>query len=258
MKEERTLFQKIVLVVLAAMMVVFAGVTAFQKSRKGILFEESILYRQKVTDADCFSGKVRGEEVSLLCWYGDGSGSKVFTLRVGDRIHDTYTVYLGEPMIPLQGITSGVRPEVPTLRITKNDRMIFEGGCRTDFDMVYFYTADGKWTSIGLMDVVVQTGRDFWENYTMKERLLVQLALGPELIDRGDWRLYGLMVFATLLVMVDVAYPRLFFRWRHRWCVKDPEPTDDYISMQHLRWLISPVVLLAGYIWAAATLAGVA
>ena len=133
MKESRTVFQKSILAILASMIVVFAAVTAFNQSRKGILFEDAILYRKEVADADCFAGKVRGEEVTLLCWYGDGSGNKEFTLRVGDRIHDTYTVYLGEPMIPLKGITFGVLPEVPTLRITKNDRVIFEGGCRTDF-----------------------------------------------------------------------------------------------------------------------------
>ena len=257
MKESRTVFQKSVLAILASMIVVFAVVSAFNQSRKGILFEEAILYRQEVTDADCFAGKVMGEEVTLLCWYGDGSGNKEFTLRVGDRIHDTYTVYLGEPMIPLKGMTSGVRPEVPTLRITKNERVIFEGGCRTDFGTFYFYTPDGEWTSIGLLDVVVQTGKHFWEDYTMDERLLVQLALEPKLIDRGDWRLYGLMVFFTLILMADVAFPYTIFRWRHRRWVKDPEPTDDYMSMQHLAWLISIPVLLGFYIWASMTLTNV-
>ena len=38
MEEERTLYQKIVLVILAAMIVVFGIVTAFNQSRKGILF----------------------------------------------------------------------------------------------------------------------------------------------------------------------------------------------------------------------------
>ena len=257
MREERTLYQKVVLVILAAMIVVFAGVTAFNQSRKGILFEDAILYRQEVTDADCFAGKVMGEEVTLLCWYGDGSGVKEFTLRVGDHIHDTYTVYLGEPMIPLKGMTSGVRPEVPTLRITKNDRVIFDGGCRKDFGTFYFYTPDGEWTAIGLMDVFVQTGKSFWEDYTMDERLLVQLALEPELIDRGDWRLYGIMVFFTLLTMMDVAFPQTLFRWRHRRWVKDPEPTDDYMSVQHLAWLISMPGLLGFYIWTSMTLTNV-
>ena len=56
MEEERTLYQKIVLVILAAMIVVFGIVTAFNQSRKGILFRDSFLRLEEVTDADCFTG----------------------------------------------------------------------------------------------------------------------------------------------------------------------------------------------------------
>ena len=87
--------------------------------------------------------------------------------------------------------------------------------------------------------------------------MLVQLALEPELVDRGDWRLYGIMVLFTLLAMADVAFPNTLFRWRHRRWVKDPEPTDDYMSVQHLVWMLAIPVLLASYIWTSFTLANV-
>ena len=247
MKESRTVFQKSVLAILASMIVVFAVVSAFNQSRKGILFEEAILYRQEVTDADCFAGKVMGEEVTLLCWYGDGSGNKEFTLRVGDRIHDTYTVYLGEPMIPPAEMSSG---SVPLW-----NQILYEGGYREESGM--FFTPEGKLSGLNVNMTVSAAGADSWEDYTLSKGQLVQLALGPELIDRGDWRLYGLMVFFTIAMMVDVAFPYTIFRWRHRRWVKDPEPTDDYMSMQHLAWLISIPVLLGFYIWASMTLTNV-
>ena len=252
MKEERTLYQKAVLAILAVMIVAFAAVTAFNQSRKGILFEDAILYRQEVTDADCFAGKVKGEEVTLLCWYGDGSGSKEFTLRVGDRIRDTYTVYLGEPMIPLGGMASAGGLEVPTLRIAKNDRVIFEGGYQEESGV--FFTTEGELSGLYINMTVSAAGADLWEDYTLSKGQLVQLALEPELIDRGDWRLYGIVVVFTLMLMVDVAFPRAIFRLRHRRWVKDPEPTDDYMSMQHLAWLIAVPGLLGFYIWASMTL----
>ena len=253
MKESRTVFQKSVLVILAAMIVVFAGVTAFNQSRKGILFEDAILYRQEVTDADCFAGKVMGEEVTLLCWYGDGSEVKEFTLRVGDHIHDTYTVYLGEPLIPLSITYSAV--QVPTLRILKHDRVVFEGGYWEETEA--FFTPEGEFSGLNLDMTTYVTGADPWEDYTMPKGMLVQLALEPELVDRGDWRLYGIMVLFTLLAMADVAFPYTLFRWRHRRWVKDPEPTDDYMSVQHLVWMLVIPVLLAGYIWTSFTLANV-
>ena len=64
MEEERTLYQKIVLVILAAMIVVFGIVTAFNQSRKGILFRDSFLLLEEVTDADCFTCEAEGERVA--------------------------------------------------------------------------------------------------------------------------------------------------------------------------------------------------
>ena len=255
MKEVRTLYQKAVLVILAVMIVAFAAVTAFNQNRKGILFEDAILYRQDVTDADCFAGKVKGEKVTLLRWYDSENGPRTVTLRVGDRIHDTYTVYLGEPMIPLGGMVSATGLEVPALRITKNDRVIFEGGYQAESGM--FFTTEGELAGLYVNMTVSAAGTDLWEDYTLSKGQLVQLTLGPELIDRGDWRLYGIVVVFTLMLMADVAFPRAIFRLRHRRWVKDPEPTDDYMSMQHLAWLIAVPGLLGFYIWASITLTSV-
>ena len=253
MKEERTLYQKIVLVILAAMMVVFGIVTAVHQSRKGIRFEEAFLRKEAVTDADCFTGKVSGEQVTILRWYGGENGTRTITLRVGERIHDTYTVYLGEPMISLSITYSAV--QVPTLRIFKNDRVIFKGGYWEETEA--FFTPEGEFSGLNLDMTTYVAGADPWEDYTMPKGLLVQLALEPELVDRGDWRLYGVMVFFTLLTMVDVAFPYTIFRLRHRRWVKDPEPTEDYMSVQHLVWMIAIPVLLILYIWTSFTLANV-
>ena len=259
MKEERTLFQKIVLILLVAMIVVFAVVTAYCQTIEGIRLRDSFLRKREVTDADCFTGKVEGEEVTILRWYGDGAGAREITLRVGERIHDTYTVYLGEPMIPLRGavatIVSTLR-EVPTVRITKNGTVTFEGGYQASSGM--FYTSEGEWSSLsGGADIYV-SGGDLWKDYTIPKGTLVKIALDPELEDRGDWRLYGLAVFLTIAMMVDVAFPYTLFRWRHRRWVKDPEPTDDYMSIQHLSWVICPILLLVFYIFAATTTMAVA
>lgn len=253
MREERTLYQKIVLVILAAMIVVFGIVTAFNQSRKGILLEDAFLRKEETTDADCFTGKANGEQVTVLRWYGSENNTRTITFRVGERIHDTYTVYLGEPMIPLSITYSAV--QVPTLRILKNDRVVFEGGYWEETEA--FFTPEGEFSGLNLDMTTYVAGADLWEDYTMPKGTLVQLALEPELVDRGDWRLYGITVLFTLLAMVDVAFPHTLFRWRHRRWVKDPEPTDDYMSVQHLVWMLAIPVLLAGYIWTSFTLANV-
>ena len=53
--EERTLFQKILLAVLAGMILVFGIITAVNQSRPGIVFREDFLRKEAVTDADAFT-----------------------------------------------------------------------------------------------------------------------------------------------------------------------------------------------------------
>ena len=61
--------------------------------------------------------------------------------------------------------------------------------------------------------------------------------------------MYLLVVLMTLLLMLDVACPLVLFKLQHMLDVRDPEPTDFYIGMQRVGWVIYPVLLLAGYIY---------
>ena len=73
---------------------------------------------------------------------------------------------------------------------------------------------------------------------------------GPDVVHRGSIGLYLLMVLMTLLLMLDVAYPLVLFRLEHCCDVRDPEPSDFYLAMQKVVWVIYPFLLLAGYIFA--------
>lgn len=78
----------------------------------------------------------------------------------------------------------------------------------------------------------------------------MRFAQGPELTARGSWALYALMVFLTLLAMLAVAFPMTLFYWQHCCDVRDPEPSDFYLETMKIGWMLYPVLLLIGYIWA--------
>ena len=75
-------------------------------------------------------------------------------------------------------------------------------------------------------------------------------ANGPELTARGSWMLYFVMVFASILVALDAAFPLTMFRLNHMCDVRDPEPSDFYLAMQRIGWVLWPILILIGYIWA--------
>lgn len=56
---------------------------------------------------------------------------------------------------------------------------------------------------------------------------------------------HGFLLLAILLfviISIDIKYPLFFFRLDHFLSVKDPEPSDFYISVQKASWYIVPII----------------
>lgn len=49
-------------------------------------------------------------------------------------------------------------------------------------------------------------------------------------------------IFLFILTIIDIKDPMLFFRLNHFLSVRDPEPTDFYISMQKVGWVVMPLL----------------
>ena len=51
----------------------------------------------------------------------------------------------------------------------------------------------------------------------------------------------------SALVALDAAFPRVLFYMQHCCDVRDPEPSDFYLAMQRLGWVVYPVLIFIGY-----------
>ena len=59
---------------------------------------------------------------------------------------------------------------------------------------------------------------------------------------RGDAQIMIIAILLLLIVAVDIKYPLFFFTLSHFIDVKDPEPTDFYIFMQEVWWVVIPII----------------
>jgi hypothetical protein len=238
MKEERSRMQKILLVILAAMILLFGILNVVSLFRKGVVFDEHLLRIRETEEATVYAGKVHGEEVSVTV----RSELQQVEYVVGDQIHDIYTVeYPLESIKTEFGTADGIR-------ILKNEKLLFEGGYFPNQDILLWVDSNGEW------DTGIQIS---YSNYGEPEKAPRELTRtnvmyfleGPEAVHRGSVGLYLLMVLFNVLLMVDVAYPLVLFKLQHMLDVRDPEPTDFYLGMQRAGWVIYPFLLLAGYIY---------
>ena len=238
MKEERSRMQKILLVILAAMILLFGILNVVSLFRKGVVFDEHLLRIQTETDHTTYCGKVYGDEVSVVV----RSAKAQVEYLVEDRVHDVYTVeYPLEPIETQFGSVFGIR-------ILKNDEILFEGGYDPQQEFASWFDQNGEWDP-GIYVTYGTSGGGLSAPEELTRGNIMYFLNGPEIVHRGSFGLYLLMVLMTLLMMLDVAFPLALFRLKHRLDVRDPEPTEFYLAMQKAGWVLYPILLSVGYIY---------
>lgn len=237
--EERTKFQNVILIILAVMVVLFGVLTGIVRGQKGVLFQETLL---KVTEAEsqtAYTGKIQGVPVVITA---TPTASNVTTVeyRADGQKPDVYTMeYPLEPIWTEDGA-------VPGVRILKNGSVLFQGGYDPEQEFLVWFDEKGNWDA----DITVTGVYDGYARHLdLSKSDVAYFARGPELTSRGSWGLYLLMVLLTGLLALDVLFPKALFYMNHACDVRDPEPSDFYLAMQKVSWVVYPCLLLGGYIY---------
>lgn len=248
MDETRTRFQKIVLLILAAMAVLFGVLTAVSHARRGAYFEDALLRPSSpAQNVTAYTGKVYGTQVDITVTRESDTRATVEFLIEG--VLDDVCV-VDYPLAPIR-TERGTR--VDGIRITKNGELLFEGGYDPE-DFHGWYKPDGTWAEGGAVTIRGGISSDPWYGFEITRCTALRFARGPELEARGSWGLYFMMLVFTLFVALDVAFPMTMFYLQHCCDVRDPEPSDFYLACQKAGWVVLPLCLLAGYCYALCTI----
>ena len=245
MDGERTRFQKIVLLILAAMAVLFAVLTAVSRAQKGAYFEETLLRPSSPTqNVTVYTGKAHSTQVAITVTRESETRTTVEFL-IESVLDDVCVVdYPLDPIRTERGTT------VDGVRVTKNGEVLFEGGYDPEDPMGWgWYTPEGTRDTRGAITVRGGTS-DPWHDFSVSAYTALRFALGPELESRGSWGMYFLLLFLTLLAALDAAFPMSLFYLQHCCDVRDPEPSDFYLACQKIGWAVYPLLLLGGYCYA--------
>lgn len=244
MDGERTRLQKIVLLILAGMAVLFAVLIAVSRTQKGAYFEGTLLRQTfPAPGVTAYTGKVYGTQVTVTVTQ-DGETRTTVEFLIEGVLDDVCVVDY-----PLAPIRTEYGHTADGVRITKNGELLFEGGCNPE-DTYGWYDPDGAHDMEGSITIRAGSTSDPWNDFEVDKNAALRFALGPELESRGSWGLYFLMLFCTFLVALDAAFPMTVFYLQHCCDVRDPEPSDFYLACQKAGWVILPLLLLAGYCYA--------
>lgn len=235
--EEKTRLQKIVFRALPAMILVFGALMIVSRFQKGVVFDDTLLKVQATEGGTAYTGKKSGQPLTITVTHPAENTARVEYV-LGAEAQEVYTMEY--PLEPLRIEHGGT---VPGIRVLKDGEPLFEGGYDPDQQQMGWYDKNGAWD----WDFGIHYG-DRPAAMALDERDVAYFARGPELTFRGSWLGYLGLVALTLLLMLDVRCPELFFNLRYCWHVEDPEPTAYYRAIQETGWVVCPFLLLIGYI----------
>lgn len=265
-----TLFQRIILLVLAAMFLFFGGVNAWRHAHPGVFYDGRFTSDQFLTFSEeggvrRYTGAVDAQSAEFIV-----DGDQV-TYRSGDRTYGPYQVLRDDSVLPADsdGIISRVG-----VRVLRGEETVFEGGCIYPSDSI-----NGSWyedlvwsdgtpydTSLGFGFVSTTSGfifdneGDEEEFYAPRLTAVILLALGPTLSCRGSWGLYILAAVLSVAVAAYTLYYQQLLRWQVRWYVRDwanAEPSDWMIFGALMGILVLTGMVLMLYVTGAGEIASI-
>lgn len=235
----RTLLQKILLILLLAMAIVFTILTIVFKSQPRIQWADSLLCPSRTGNAAVYTGASHGLDVAVRV-YPDGADT-VVDFTIGSLRRHT-----GRVTWPAGMISREYGGAVPRIKIFLDDAVVFSGGYDKDSGLLYH--KDGSWEP-GLSIRTTTSYSSYWNSYQVDAFDVLYFAMEPATVHRGNWAVWGVTLFISLLTAVDIAFPLAFFYFRYSFSVNNPEPSDFYLSMQKVGWVVWIAVILGLYIW---------
>lgn len=253
---EMSLLQRVLLVLLAAMILGFGIATPLVSARKGIEYGDTLLCFTREGEVRRYAGRIDGRRAEFTVT-PDGT----VKYRWGEESYGPYQV-VEDPSASPKGSKAGWN--LPGIEIRQEDEVLFRGGLYDgswsilygedgeplDFLSITYGTSGGKVYDSNGKEL---TPRDLHEPGLST---VARLALRePELTHRGSFALYLLVTLLAAFNMFQICFPGLMFRWSIRWHVKDPyaaEPSDFYIFMEQAEWVLFTVMAAVLY-WMAIT-----
>jgi len=243
---EMSRYRRVLLLVMAAEILVFfiANVLAFL--RPGLEYQDTLLYPRTEGELQIYQGRVDGETARFTVT----PGGEV-SYQWGEYTYGPYQISEDPSAVPdgyegSQGI-----------EIRLGDEVLFRG-CYLPSSTFPLIQEDGEslWED---SNIYMISGEKIWRNgQEITEReyrepslsALARVALGTELTRQGNILLYLLITVLAVFNVLQICFPGLFFRRYIRWRVRDPElaePSDFYIAMERMEWVVLAIVCLVLY-----------
>lgn len=234
-------FQKIVLLLLCAMLVCFTPAYAVVSSRVGFAYQDTILSPQEVNETMVYSGRIGGEPVSFTV-----TQDKTVTYCYGDKQYGPYTVYEDPSAIPED---SELADHMRGVEIRDENTIFFRGSVLTiegSHPEMMLFEEDGSFASMNVTvsashGIMYDSNGNVVDQMAPSPTTILRLVDGPELTSKGDWRAWMTGVFLGVVAAVSLLFADELFRFGLSFRIRNAdraEPSEWEIAERYISWAI--------------------
>ena len=232
-------YQKGILILMAAMILLFTALYPIVLSREGFLYRDALLIPREEGGNTVYAGKIEGQPASFTL-YDDRS----VQFRYGDATYGPYTA--AEAPDALQNLDLGDGAVGVELRC--GEELVFRGGVLRQGDGLMLFNEDGSIYTDSNYNFVFGEVTD--QNAPSVSSILSVMA-GPPLDHKGSWLGWVMGLIICILTTVDILFADELFRFHmafHISRAEDAEPSDWEIAGRYIGWTVMPAIALVLFI----------
>ena len=241
-------FKKAILLIMALMLLVFAFIYAKTVNRIGFLYRDVVLVPQEENGSRTYSGRIDGEKAVFTV-----SPDRTVTFQHGSKVYGPYSVTEDPSAVPE---SSELKARMRGVEIRLGEEVLFRGGMLEYEKQRVLYDEDGAHGGLYVSSnsgVVLDKKGNVIDPMAPTDTAVVNLAYGPELMHKGNWRGWFFALLLCLITAVLMLYEEELFRWQLHFRIRDPEkaePSEWELASRYigpvLFLLMSLVVLITG------------
>ena len=245
------LYQKIVLLLLAVMLVGFMIAYFVVSSCVGYAYKDAILLPHEENGTVVYTGRVEGETTRITV-----TADKTVTVQYEEKDYGPYTAREDSSAIPEE---SELAKHMTGVEILQGDTIVFRGG------VLRSGGSDSGWILLdedgSLHDMAVTYTANDGIEYDMdgnpidplapSASAILTLMDGPVLTSKGSWMGWFGGVFLSILAAAMILFADELFRWKLSFQIRNAdraEPSEWEIAERYLCWTLLPIMALVCYI----------
>lgn len=230
--------KKVISIILISISII--GVFFYLKAffTKGAYFEEVFLKKEVIGDENNYTGKsIDGDIHIIVNKAEEEKGNIKETFKLPNNMIRKYNVKF-EGDIYQDRKTQTITNEV--------GEVIFEGSYREG--SIALFDKNGKPLLDDIFRIHVKRSdmeeSRFPQNYEASLITITKFAYADNDTIRGNPQYLVIAIILSIVTTIDIKYPLFFFRLKHFLSVQDPEPTELYILIQRIEWVVCPLIII--------------